>query len=179
MNKSTLDLLKDFAWPTYFVGFLMFATPALDFLTNVWPFRVGDVQWRYGAAGIFAGFLLTPVFGILFALGAAVVLKHRMVIRVLSVLNLVAAVLLLVLIVFFALDVVQVRSTIPDDAVAEARSMFRIGAVKAAIKFGTVALALAWLGISGIRASRRRESGSRSRKSGGKDVPLVRSAEAQ
>ena len=177
MPKSTTDILKSFAWPTYFVAALLIATPAVDYLTNVWPVRVSDVGWRYGSVGLLAGFLLTPLFGVLFALGAAIVLEHRLVLRVFSILNVVIAVFLILLIVFFALDVVQVRATIPDDATAEARSMFLIGAVKSALKYLTLAFGLGWLGIVGLRATRLAEGEKRTlRKS--TEVPLVRSSEA-
>jgi len=176
MPKHSQEIMRAFAWPTYFIAFLLVATPAADFVANVIPIRIGDVGWRYGSVGILAGFLLTPLFGILFALGSAVVLEHRLVLRSLSILNLVMAVLIAALIVLFALDVVQVGATILDEATAEARSAFRIGAVKAILKYLSFAAGLAWLGITGMRVTRSRHEGGR--KTGkASDVPLVRPAE--
>ena len=170
MHQSDSDVLKSLAWPTYFVAFLLVATPALDFLANVWPIRLGEVQWRYGSLALFTGFMLTPLFGVMFALGAATVLGHRTVIRVLSFINLIVAPLIFVLIVFFALDVFQIRGTVPE----EGRSVFDTGSAKAAVKYAALAIALGWLGLAGIRATR--PGGRGKRKRGESDeVPLVRS----
>lgn len=176
MSKSAHEVLKALAWPTYFVAILLIVTPALDFAANVLPIRPSDVNWRYGSVGLLAGFLLTPLFGIMFALGAAAVLEHRLVLRVLSSLNVVVAVLLIFLIVFFALDALQVRAAIPGDAPTETRSMFGIGAAKATIKYFTMAVCLGWLGIAGLRVTRRRK-GERPLKPKRGAVPLVRAAD--
>jgi hypothetical protein len=169
MAKSQSDIFKALAWPTYFVAFLMVMTPALDYVTNVWPVRIGDVGWRYGSAGLLAGFMLTPLFGLLFALGASVVLGHRVVMRALSVVNVVLAIALLVAVVFFALDVLQVRATVQEEALP----MFDTGAIKATTKYLTMALALGWLGLVGLRVTKRSAKWQRDTGDSGK-VPLVR-----
>ncbi len=154
MTKSIPDTLKAFAWPVYFLGFLLIVTPMGDFLTNVMPMRPGSAEWRYGSVGLFAGFLLTPTLGVLILLFAAIVLEHRMVVKILSVLNLLVAILFLILIALFALDVVQVRASIPEDAVAEVRSRFHIGAAKAVLKYLSMVVAFGWLGWVGFRNSK-------------------------
>ena len=93
-----------------------------------------------------------------------------MVLKVLSIVNVVSAACLVILVGFFALDVLQVRANV----VAEARGMFQVGAAKAAVKHMTMAGALIWLGVVGIQASRARNAGSwgKPRKA---DPQLVRS----
>ena len=169
MPKPESDILRRLAWPTYFVAFLLIATPALDYLSNVWPLRLGDVQWRYGSVGLLAGFVLTPLLGMMLALAAAAVLEHRGVVRVLSIVNLVLVPLWVIATLGFALDVLQLRATVPE----EGRSTFDIGATKAAVKHLTMAVGVAWLGIAGLRATRSSEGGKRKRRMS-EDVPLVR-----
>ena len=170
MAMSRHDNLKFLAWPTYFVALLLIATPALDYVTNVWPLRPGDPMWRYGSAGVLSGFLLTPLLGIVFALCAAAVLEQRRVLRVFSFLNVLLAPLLVVVTLLFALDVLQVRGAVPE----ESRPVFDTGATKAAVKYLTMAVALAWFGIVGIRFTRSGEH-AKGRKRSSEAAPLVRS----
>jgi hypothetical protein len=167
--KPDSSTLKSLAWPTYFVALLLIAIPAMDYVTNVWPLQIGEVRWRYGSVGMLAGFLLTPLMGVLFAFGAAAVLQHRVALRFLAVLNFCLAVLLLVLIGLFVLDVLQVRGTVP----LESRPTFDVGAMKAVAKCFAFFGAFAWFGIVGIRASRL-GGGKNRRPSASDEVPLIR-----
>jgi hypothetical protein len=139
------------AWPAYFVALLLIATPALDLLTNVWPVRMGNAEWRYGAVGLMSGFLLTPLLGLVIGLAAATALDHRRVVRVAGVVSLISGVVLVAGTLSFALDVLQIRGTVT----AEARSTFDLGAVKAALKNSSGVVAFGWLGAVSVKAGRR------------------------
>jgi hypothetical protein len=170
MAKSESEMLNRLAWPIYFVVLLLIALPVLDYATNMWPIRLGDVDWRYGAVGLLSAYLLTPLVGIVLLLGVAIGLQHRRIVRILSVVNIVVALLIAFAVVFYALDMLQLRGGVPD----EARPRFDVGAAKATVKHVAVAMGLAWLGFVGARASRRgKKGGQRHSSSGG--MPLVRS----
>ena len=173
MTKPFSDTLKAVAWPTYCVAFLLIAIPVLDYVTNVWPLQTGEVRWRYGSIGILAGFLLTPLMGVLFALVAGAVLNHRVLLRILAVVSMVVAGLLLACIGLFTLDALQVRATVP----LESRPAFDVGAIKAAVKCFAGAAAFAWIGWAGIRFPRSSERG-RTGKGAPDELPLVRSTGA-
>ena len=145
------DPLAALGWPIYFVAALMIVTPAVDFVTNVWPPNPGDLQWRYGSNGLLAGFLLTPLLGALLAGLAAHALGHRGMARFIAIFNVVGALLLFAAFVMFSLDVLEYRHAVP----AEAISTYDIGALKAASKHLSTALAFAWLAIAGFSASRK------------------------
>lgn len=149
-NRSLGDL-RDLAWPLYVAGFLMLALPLGDLASNVWPPRMGQVEWRFGTLGLMAGFLLTPVLGVFMIAASAALLEHRVVQRVLAILNITAAVLMIGLTVIFALDWLQFRATIPP----EGQGTMDLGSAKALAKDAVVALVLLWLGIVGWRISRR------------------------
>jgi hypothetical protein len=129
---------------------LFVVLPALDFVTNVWPLHVGDLQWRYGTVGLLSGFLLTPLLGVLLATLVAAVLRHALLQRLLAVLDLVAAALLLLGCALFLLDALQYRGNVP----AEAKATFDVGTGKALLKHFTGAGVLAWLGVVGWKAAR-------------------------
>ncbi len=140
----------------YLVAALLVVTPVMDTLTNVWPLAFGDLRWRYGAAGLLSGFLLTSLLGMALAVLTAVALRHRRVLAVLFVLNVAAAVVLLAATGLFGLDVLQVRVTVP----MESRGLFDVGAVKALVKHGTLVASFAALGV-GARSSMSQRSAGR------------------
>jgi hypothetical protein len=152
-----VSLLDRVAGPTYAVALLMVVFPVVDFITNVWPLQVDSVPWRYGAVGLFSGFLLTPFLGVVMIGALAGALEHRVVLRALGVIAVLAAVLSIAAVVLFTLDVLQLRGNVEEDA----RSGFDVGAVKALVKYvmsGAVAL---WLGVAALRASKSSRGPSR------------------
>ncbi|MDH3497185.1 MAG: hypothetical protein OER21_10500 [Gemmatimonadota bacterium] len=142
--------VRRLAWPGYLFALLLVVFPLGDLLVNVWPPRVGELQWRYGSIGLLSGFWLTPLFGV--ALGAicASVLEHRRVLRTLAVLSLIAVFVMSGLVVLFTLDWLQVRPTIP----AEGKASMDVGSLKALVKHGVVAVLFVWFGVAGWQTSR-------------------------
>lgn len=155
------------AWPLYGAGLLMIVLPAADLVANVWPANVGQLEWRFGTVGLLAGYLLTPVFGVLMIAFGAALLGHRMLQRLLAIANVLAAVLFAGVIVIFALDWLQLRATLP----AEARATMDLGSGKALFREAVVAALLLWLGIVGWRISRRSHGDARAARP---SPPLVR-----
>jgi len=131
----------------YWTGALLILISWLDFGATVWPFRLGDVDWRYGAIGLLSGFTLTPILGGLIIVAVAALAEHRGMLRVAALGHLVAAGALLLLIAAFELDAVQLRR----DMASEARTAAAVGAGKAALKLVLTASALVWIGIAGLR----------------------------
>jgi chromate transport protein ChrA len=152
------------AWPAYLAGFLMFLFPLVDLMASVWPVRLGQLQWRFGTLGLLSGFTLSPVLGLIMCMVAAAILEHRVVQRVLGVVNVLGAVLLVAIIVIFSLDWLQYRAAAPDDA----RPTMDAGSIKAIIKHAVVAITLLWLGIAGWRAGKSEHRARRAK------PPLIR-----
>lgn len=150
MSSRHTDSLEPFLAPLYFIALLLIATPAMDFATSVLPLRVASIEWRFATVGLLSGFLLTPLLGVVIAIALAAYAEHHRFLRMLSIVNGVVALLLVVLMVFFALDIVQLRSVVQ----AQAKEAFQGAALKAVIKYVAFILALAWLSVRGMRASR-------------------------
>lgn len=138
------------AWPVYVVALTLIVLPLVDLVANVWPFAPAEAAWRYGALGLLSGFLLTPLLGLLMAVLMAAHEGHPIMLRISAWVSLAAAAACLACVLLFALDVLQVRSSVPP----EARTTFDIGAAKAELKYLAVAVALVWLWIGGRRAAR-------------------------
>jgi len=150
MSDRAVAELKAFAWPAYCVALLLVVTPLVDLVANVWPPRLGAVEWRFGTFGLLSGFLLTPLLGMVLATGAAALLEHRGAQRTFALLDLAGAALLMIAAVMLSLDWLQMRASI-DPAT---RPAIDIGSVKSIAKHLGVTVALGWLGGVGWRASR-------------------------
>ncbi len=132
----------------YAVAALLVLISALDFAAAIWPFVPGDAGWRYGAIGLLSGFLVTPLVGVTLAALVAVEQRHTGVLRVLGFLALATGAVLLVGIVAFALDAIQVRR---DAATPELRRLTELSAAKAALKLLSGTVATIWLGSGLLR----------------------------
>lgn len=135
----------------YFFGFLLFFWPFTDLVTNAIPVQVGNLQWRYGFAGLMAAYLHTPILGLVLIAVVAYGLHHARTLRILGIFEILMAVGLVLVIVVFALDLVQVRATRPENA----RPAILAGGVIAILKYLTGATVLACLGIGGWRTAGR------------------------
>lgn len=148
MNRPELRRL---AWGAYGVAFLMIAIPLLDSLLGVWPLRVGEVTWRFGAVGLFSRAVMTPVFGLLLALATAIYMEHRVTTRILSILGFAGALLALVAIGFFTLDALQTRASVRP----EAAGAFDTASAVAVVKYLLGLVVTTALAVGGWKASRK------------------------
>ncbi len=160
-------MTKHLTWPAYLIGTLLVFVSLLDGAASVWPLLFSDVGWRYGSYGLLSGYLLTPLLGAFLITLTAALQGSRRTQRVIGVINMVAAVLLLIAFVAFLLDVFQVRAGVQEDS----RGVFDFGVFKAALKH---VLTLIVLGMMGLGSFRGAPPAARSRSGGpAADSPLV------
>jgi len=161
-------------WATrglYLLAILLIIWPMVDLLTNLWPMQPGNFRWRYGFAGLLGGFHLTPLFGYVLAMLFAFWQGHARVLRFVGVMGFVACSLLLVIMIMFPLDTLQIRAE-RDPGVLPA---VIAGAIIAEGKHFTTFLALIMLArgswSTGTRlqegAAKSQGSSRKSRKGGG------------
>ena len=96
----------------YLMAFILVVVPLVDAAVSITPFHVRNVQWRFGAIGLFTNTLLTPGVGFMLAVVTAAILQHLRIQRVLAVVSWIAAVALVGLLVVFALDALQTRAMV-------------------------------------------------------------------
>lgn len=140
------------------VGLYVFAatlvlSPVSDLATTVWPPRFADLGWRYGFLGLMAGYLQTPVLGLVLAMGVAFSQKQGRGVRVTAWLGLLGAVILVLAIVTFGLDVLAMRQVRPE----EEQAGVLLGGFLQELKYVGAFLVLALLGIGGQRTARHLE----------------------
>lgn len=150
MNSTLKARSGPLTGAAYCVGALLIVVSLFDYAVGVWPFAPGQIEWRYGAVGLLAGYTLTPLLGGLILSVAAATAGHRGTLRGLGIWHLVVALGLVLLIGSFSLDALQVRR----DTDAESRLVTEVGSARAAVKLLLTAIGAAWLGITGLRQAR-------------------------
>lgn len=143
MNRSSPWVSPWATRALYLFGLLLIVSPAGDFVTTVLPLRPGDFSWRYGAFGLMAGYLHTPMLGITLLLALSYWLGHPSVMKTVGVLSVLGAVALLGVMSVFALDVLQMRGMRAE----EVQAAVLAGGVLQELKYFLAFLVLLPLGI--------------------------------
>ena len=142
---------RHLALPVYSVGALLVFLPLIDFVLSVFPIRVHEAQWRFGAEGLLSRALLTPILGLLIWFLLASFLEQRGVLRLIAGFCSLIDVILAVVIVSFSLDALQVRGQYPADA----KVAFIFTAVMALVKHTSFFLASLAMGMASWRLAHR------------------------
>lgn len=153
----------------YVLAILLILFPLMDLAANVWPWKLAEVGWRYGSYGILSGYFMTPLMGLMLAVGVALALGHLRVARIVGIAGWVVALLFFAATIAYVLDALQVRATVP----AQAQTQFGIGTMKAMAKNVISACVLVWVGWIGLRAARQTDG----RRTKDATPPLVSSDE--
>jgi hypothetical protein len=138
-------------WALYAVALALLVSPLVDLVGAVWPLRMGEVSWRFGAFGLTTSALVSPILAFALLKVGGVLLEQRSLVRIVAVVDLVLLVLLLVGLGFFALDFLQLRATLATPSLAQ----YDMAGFKATVNGVVELIALGWMGVQGLRASAR------------------------
>jgi hypothetical protein len=134
----------------YFFMFVLVFWPVVDWLSSIWPLQFGNLQWRYGSMGLMAAYLHTPILALFLAAFFGFLMDHRLTLRLVSVVSLLTALVLVVVLILFPLDVIQLRGGVAE----EQRASFLAGAVLAELKHFTALISLLLLSVGGWKTAK-------------------------
>jgi len=149
MSTETSRVSSWYVAGAYSLCVVLVFWPAADLLTSAWPTQFGAIQWRYGFLGLMSAFLHTPILSIALAMALAFWIGHSAVIRGLAIVSLLGSLTLFLVMVFFALDVIQLRNATPPESLAA----FQVGAVSSELKHLTAFVTLSLLGVGGWKTA--------------------------
>lgn len=137
-----------------YVGIFLLAVsfviwPVINVLATAWPLQPGSSPWRFGFSGLISDIHNTVALGLVLAMAAAHLLRNRVFLRVLSVGALLGAVCLLIALVLFPLDVLQVAGSAPEGA----QGTLRMGGLTSELKHLMAFFTWAFLGLGGWRST--------------------------
>jgi hypothetical protein len=142
----------------YWLALLLLVLPLLEPLVTLLPPRPEQIRWRLLAFGALSQSLLLPMLGGVVAVGTAVLLGHRRVVRTLAFVAMMAGVVLGAVAMLFTLDLVQYRSAIGP----ELKEVYQVAGVNYLVAFLLSAVFMMWIGAAAWRAAGR-SSGRRIR----------------
>lgn len=133
----------------YLFAATLVTSPLVDLLTTAWPPRAGDLSWRYGFMGLAAGYLQTPLLGLVLAAAVAYWQGHAGALRALGAVSVAAAVILLPVLAFWPMDVMQMRALRQP----EVQQGVAIGGAIQELKYVFAFVVLGALGTGALRTS--------------------------
>lgn len=143
------DISIWFTRAIYLFGFALILTAAIDLFTTVWPLRPTDIAWRYGFLGLSAGYLQTPTLGLLIIALTAAWQRQPLILRIAGWTSLAGALVLLLAMGMFALDVLQIR----DLRAAEGQTTVLAGGLFQEVKYFVAFLVLLLLGYGSVKTA--------------------------
>ncbi len=132
--SDLLDLHDD---PTvrrvlYLGAILMVAVPFLQAASQLWPLRLSNIQWRFGAANALSSVLLLPYMGLSVLVLMSRALESRALARTVGAISALCTFGLLGSLTLFALDALQLKKIVTSAMMnAFNTTAFRVGLVTA------------------------------------------------
>lgn len=134
----------------YLFALVLVASPVIDLVTTVWPLRFGELTWRYGFFGLAAGYLHTPLLGLVLAAAVAYWQGHPIPLRTIGFLSVVVAVVLLPVMALWPLDFQQVSALREE----ELRQGVIAGGIIQELKYMGACAILALLGLGALATAK-------------------------
>lgn len=134
----------------YLFGLVLVFSPMADVLSTVWPPRPMDLPWRYSTLGVVAGYLQTPMLGVVLLVLTAHWRGHGWVLRAVGGVGLALSVALLIAMVVFGFAVLQMVSVRP----AEVRNAILVSGAIQEAKYLAGSLSLAAFGAGALATAR-------------------------
>ena len=137
-------------------GYLFFGIaillPVLDLLVSVYPIRLGEVVWRFGAVGLLSSAVGAPLLVLFFVFALALFAGDRKVIVTVGVIAALVALLLVAGTGSFALDALQMKRRVQ----AAAQQRFMLASMQASLKLLVEAVCAIVLTVSAFRAANKK-----------------------
>lgn len=131
----------------YLSAFLLIIVPMVQAVSQLWPMQLGNIQWRFQAAGSLSSVLLLPFLGLVVMALIARATESRGVSRTIGVIAAVFTVALAGSLVLFVLDALQLK------AIVSSRAMqgFQVASVRVGLITTLFVVLFAILAMTALR----------------------------
>jgi hypothetical protein len=153
-SDRSSSILEWLGGPAYALACFLVVTPLISIAVNNWPLGLSSVRWRYDFETSLSAFVVAIAMGLLVASVIAVGMEHRLILRLLAVLNMVIAVVYVLTCADYMLDGLQLRFNVDHDRI----TAFELTVMRGMIVFVLGAAISAWFSIASYRAAKRIEA---------------------
>ncbi len=143
MNLSTTQL-RILGSLLYFAAAALIINYFAQFTIQVWPFKIGELNWRVGATGLLMDALLGSIVPLTMMYFAGFVNNHRKTVQFLRIFSLVLGFAVIGMLLLFAIDSIQLRATLPQNV----KSQFLKVAIRAGLVGTLLSILHIWIGLS-------------------------------
>ena len=134
----------------YLSAFLLIFIPALQTLTAIWPLQLGNIQWRFGAAGQLSNLLIFPFLGLALMAMISRATEARGISKAIGIIAAIVTLALAASLVMFALDALQLKAIVASRAMQQ----FQMAIVRVGIITTTFLVLFAILAMTALRPPR-------------------------
>lgn len=151
-DRNVLDFEEDDALrrALYSLGFVLICVGYIQGIMTAYPVQLGNVQWRFVAAGSTAALFTLPLLGQTLIFATARVAGNSTLQRVMGVISGLTALVLLLWIALFVLDTVQLRTIVKSQEMAR----FNRQAIATAITMLIFTAGFSILALSALRRAK-------------------------
>ncbi|MEO7521595.1 MAG: hypothetical protein ABIW79_07240 [Gemmatimonas sp.] len=103
---------------------LLVFVPTVQAVSQIWPLQLTNIQWRFFAANALSSILLLPFLGLVLLLVLARMVASRRLAMTVAIASAVLTILLLVSMVLFVLDGLQLKAIITSAQMAMFKNQF-------------------------------------------------------
>ena len=133
-----------------FIAVLLVLFAYLDFALNIWPLKLAEARWRFGAVAVLTSYAPWLLLGAFMMLWSGQGAARPRALKVVAILCALQGVVLLGCLVGFPLDYLQIRRDVPDTD----KWTFQVAAARAVFKLVLSIVSFGWLALAGNRASK-------------------------
>lgn len=150
--SDLLDLHEDapLRRALFLSAILLFFVPFVQAGSTIWPLKLSNIQWRFGAANALSAVLLLPFLSLSLILFMSRLLESRSLARLVGITSGVLTVGLAASFVVFLLDALQLKTIVST----QAEEAFKGAAARVAIVSVMFTVAFLMLSLAGLKAPR-------------------------
>lgn len=159
----------------FVIAFVIIAVPIAQSIFQIWPLRLSNIQWRFGAANALSGVLPLPFLGFSLLLLMARGMESRGLARLVGALSTLFTLGLLASIALFVLDAQELKAIVSSQMAGQFRSVtLRVGLVSITflIAFGLLSI-FGFAGMPGGRTSRKSTRATTAQAEPSDDAPEI------